>query len=93
VSPNHFQMENWQRKSLLHIQHVSWRLATANHWFTSFCLFISVEMVDLTVNNVSCEQSIYESRGRVSFKCILWPFREWVNEWVTRRHNTQYCWE
>jgi hypothetical protein len=23
VSPNHFQMENWQRKSLLHIQHVS----------------------------------------------------------------------
>jgi hypothetical protein len=34
------------------------------------------EMVYFTVNNVSCEYSIYKSRERVSFKYILWPFRE-----------------
>jgi hypothetical protein len=60
-------------------------LATANHWFTSVCLCISVEMVYLTVNNVSCEYSIHKSRGRVSFKYILWPFQD---EKMNERHVT-----
>jgi hypothetical protein len=81
VWQNHFLMNIWHIKSLLRVQHVSWRLSTANHWFTSFCLFVGVEMVYLTLNNVLNEHYIYKSRERVPFEYILWPFREW--EWTS----------
>jgi hypothetical protein len=50
VLQNHFQMNIWQLKSLLQIGHV---FATSCN-----CQSLNVEMIYLTVNNVSCEQSI-----------------------------------
>jgi hypothetical protein len=65
-------------------------------WFTSFYLFIGVEMIYLTTNNVSCEDSIYKSRGRVCHSSLFYGLfeNEKMNErHVTRHHNKQHCQE
>jgi hypothetical protein len=86
VSQNHFQMEIWQRKSF--VVRPTYFLVIMQPPITDslvFCLFISVERVYLTVDNVSCEYSIYKNRERVSFKYILCLVE---NEKMNERHVT-----